>query len=266
MREGMRAQSALERLTRGGDKHKRADTLRKRKGAQSTRCHTSQSWTSIVKMIEQPDPLGSFFKQLPLSWPHHRTMTRDVDMSKPPIHLIVFILACAMLVYFVVHRMTRGTGSTPVATSPAAIAAPAVSGTFGEIKNFAYEAMKHALGACQPHLRSQQLRVPQIGVSQSGISQGGHIKMSLSVDDTGSVTDGQITAADFGLPSEQEAVLTYAHNLSFSVPRLNDCRGRHMEILGDVFEQRDRAGRWATMVRLYPRYALDAGGNLITRE
>jgi hypothetical protein len=39
-----------------------------------------------------------------------------------------------------------------------------------------------------------------------------------------------------------------------------------MEILGDVFEQRDRAGRWSTMVRLYPKYALDAGGNLITRE
>ncbi|HEY2686025.1 MAG TPA: hypothetical protein VGI93_21125 [Steroidobacteraceae bacterium] len=189
-------------------------------------------------------------------------------MSKPPIHLIVFVLACAMLVYFVVHRMSHGTGPAPVAaSSPAsAIPSPAVPGTFGEIKNFAYDAMTHALGACQPHLRSPQPRVPQIGASQPDISQDRHIKMSLSVDETGSVTDGQITAANFGLPSEQEAVLTYARNLSFSVPRLNDCRGRHMEILGDVFEQRDRAGRWLTMVRLYPKYALDAGGNLITRE
>ena len=193
---------------------------------------------------------------------------RGTDMSNLRIPFAIFGLAGALLVYFVVHRISHSRAEAASAIAQIAPAEPSAPGTASsrEATSFAFKALTHSLAACQPHLRTTQLRPPQIAVSQLGAPQDAHIRLSLSVDETGSVSDAKITVADFGLPSEQDALLGYARSLGFSVPRLDDCRGRHMEILGDVFEQHDRLGRWSTLLRLYPKYALDAGGNLVTRE
>lgn len=127
-------------------------------------------------------------------------------------------------------------------------------------------ALAHTLAVCHPHLRRAPLPVPVIDVSRVGDPATLHMKLDLQIDAAGAVAWKSLTSANFGLPSEQQAVLAYAQALEFSVPSIPDCWGQQMEILADVFEQRNRIGQWTTLVRLYPRYALDGAGSVVTRD
>jgi hypothetical protein len=140
--------------------------------------------------------------------------------------------------------------------SPEPLGAPAASSDEEE----------QTLAACHPHLISGPTTMPQIdvlGVTQPNLA---HIKIHMWVNGAGLVTRETMTEATYGTPAEQQAELNYAKVLAFSLPNTKECRGREVEVIGDVFETRDPSGKWATYVRLYPKLYFNGAGVLQHRE
>jgi hypothetical protein len=122
------------------------------------------------------------------------------------------------------------------------------------------------LARCHPHLLPGGGTMPQIDVSQMADPGTGHLKVHFWVNGAGAVTREVLTASNFALPAEQEAELAFTKSLAFSVPQTSECRLREMELIGDYFEMKSNSGKWATMVKLYPRLSFDADGRVLSRD
>ena len=82
------------------------------------------------------------------------------------------------------------------------------------------------------------------------------------VNGSGTVTREALTAATFGSTAEQQAEAAFAKELTFSLPNTKECRSSEVEVIGDFFDRREPTGRWATYVRLYPRFTFSNTGEL----
>lgn len=122
------------------------------------------------------------------------------------------------------------------------------------------------LARCHPHLLPGSGAMPQIDVSQMADPSIGHLKVHFWVNGAGLVTRQVVTASNYALPAEQEAELAYTKSLTFSIPQTNECRLREMELIGDYFEMKNNSGKWATIVKLYPRLSFDADGRVVSRD
>jgi hypothetical protein len=183
--------------------------------------------------------------------------------------LALLSVPCSLIV---VHFLSRETSSQPDERQTQTIAPVVASPLSAPMKELASpqseaaRAMERTLAACHPHLQSTPIPVPQIDINGVGDPGAQRIKIRITVSDDGGVTQETISEATFGLPSEQRALLNYARNLTFLVPQNESCRNLETEIIGEAFERRDRLGRWATQIRLYPKYSFDSQGNLQLRQ
>ena len=121
---------------------------------------------------------------------------------------------------------------------------------------------EQTLATCSPHLLQGSSSMPQIDVNGLAQPNLGHIKVHFWVNGAGVVTHAQETMATYGTAAEQQAELAYLQALRFTVPNTRECRIRQIELIGDVFDQREVSGRWATYVRLYPRLSISSSGAL----
>jgi hypothetical protein len=121
------------------------------------------------------------------------------------------------------------------------------------------------LAACHPGL-IQAPPMPQIDIANVAAPNLAHIKYHFWVNGAGSVVRVAKTAANYGTPQEWDAEQGFISAMRFSVPQTQSCRVREMELIGDVFETRDKDGRWLSYIRLYPRVSFAPGGALQRRD
>jgi hypothetical protein len=121
------------------------------------------------------------------------------------------------------------------------------------------------LAACHPGL-VQAPPMPQIDVADVAAPNLAHIKYHFWVNGAGSVVRVVKTAANYGTPQEWDAEQGFISAMRFSVPQTQSCRVRQMELIGDVFETREKDGRWVSYIRLYPRLSFAPGGALQRRD
>ncbi len=119
---------------------------------------------------------------------------------------------------------------------------------------------QQAEAACHPHLVYSPDASPQIDTINLPEPNLAHIKVHFWVNGSGVVVREKLVSAAMGSPAEQQAELAFMRQLIFSVPDIADCRRREIELVGDVFETRNKSGAWTTYVRLYPRLSFDARG------
>lgn len=125
---------------------------------------------------------------------------------------------------------------------------------------------EQVLATCHPHLLRTPASMPQIDVANVSEPNLGHVKFHFWVNGAGIVTREILTEATLGTSAEREAEAAYAKELTFSLPNTKECRSREVEVIGDFFEQRERSGRWATYVRLYPHLSFGNTGALERRD
>jgi hypothetical protein len=152
-------------------------------------------------------------------------------------------------------------GIPPSVSAPAQPAVARVTDA-GAANPAASEEEEQTEAICHPHLLHAPTSMPQIDVANTPEPGLGHIKFHFWVDGAGMVTREVLTAATFGSPAEQQAEAAFAKGLTFSLPDTKQCRSAEVEVIGDFFERREQAGRWATYVRLYPRYTFGNTGVL----
>lgn len=121
------------------------------------------------------------------------------------------------------------------------------------------------LAACHPGL-IQAPPMPQIDTANVAEPNLAHIKYHFWVNGAGSVVRVVKMAGNYGTPREWDAEQGFISAMRFSVPQTQSCRVREMELIGDVFETREKDGRWVSYIRLYPRLSFAPGGALQRRD
>jgi hypothetical protein len=142
---------------------------------------------------------------------------------------------------------------------------PGQKSTYTRVRKTEATSEEQNLAACHPGL-IQAPQMPQIDVANVAAPNLAHLKYHLWVNGAGSVVRVAKTAANYGTPQEWDAEQAFISAMRFSVPQTQSCRVRQMELIGDVFETREKDGRWASYIRLYPRLSFAPGGALQRRD
>jgi hypothetical protein len=119
---------------------------------------------------------------------------------------------------------------------------------------------------CHPGLVGAPIVMPQINVAAMADPGIGHMKVHMWINGAGMVLRDVLTASSYGTPEEQQAELAYTSKLTFAVPQKPECASREIELIGDFFQHRGGDGRWATFIRVYPRFYFDPPGVLVRRD
>jgi hypothetical protein len=111
--------------------------------------------------------------------------------------------------------------------------------------------------SCQPDLRAPPLSVPNIAVNDRVNMAAVTLTIRMFVNSDGFVARAFATGFTVTTPADQEMELDFVQHLTFTVPNVEECRGKQMEMIGVFTESRNSGNEWATVFEVQPPYPLE---------
>jgi len=113
------------------------------------------------------------------------------------------------------------------------------------------------LAGCEPHLREGSTVVPKIEVTDKYVMAAIQLKVRFWVNGDGFVTRAFVTGFTVATAADQEAELDFVQHLTFTVPGIQECQTRPLEMIANFSESRESGGEWATVLEVHPLYAFE---------